>query len=306
MSGTDLNQPGVTPTARLRALLNSQGLIPSFAAHDVFTALVLERAGIPLLFVGGFGAAASSLGLPDLDLLTRSEMADIVRRVAGRVSVPVIADGDTGYGDLIHVQRTVRELERAGAAGIILEDQVAPKRCGHFQGKAIVPWPGMRERLLAALDARRDPDFVVVARTDARTIAGLEEAIDRGNRAHELGADVIFVEAPESREELERIAREVPGPLMVNLLIGGRTPILHQDELQAMGYKIAVYPIETLAATHRAVERLARALLNDGRCDHLAPEHLASFDEVKDTLGLPELLDVRARLLGPALPNATK
>src|SRR5688500_8819658 len=124
MSGTDLNRPGVTPAARLRALLDSPGLIPSFAAHDAFTALILERAGIPLLFVGGFGAAASSLGLPDLDLLTRSEMADIVRRVAGRVAVPVIADGDTGYGDLIHVQRTVRELERSGAAGIILEDQV--------------------------------------------------------------------------------------------------------------------------------------------------------------------------------------
>jgi 2,3-dimethylmalate lyase len=297
---TDLTSP-----KRLRAILEPPGLIPSFAAHDVFTALILERAGIPLLFVGGFGAAASSLGLPDFDLLTRSEMADIVRRVAGRVQIPVVADGDTGYGDLIHVQRTVRELERAGAAGIILEDQVAPKRCGHFQGKAIVPWPEMRERLLAALDARRDPDFVLIARTDARTVADLDEAIDRGNRARELGADVVFIEAPESREELERIAREVPGPLMVNLLIGGRTPILHRDELQAMGYKIAVYPIETLAATQRSLERLARALLAEGRCDHLAPEHLASFDEIKDTLGLPELLAVRARLLDPGPPNTS-
>src|SRR5437016_10028528 len=164
-------------TQRLRELLQAPEIIRSLGAHDVFTARLIEAAGLETVFVGGFGTAASLLGLPDVGLLTLTEMADAVRRMAGRVAIPVVADGDTGHGDLHNVVRTVREFEAAGAAGVLLEDQVTPKRCGHFQGKEVIPAQEMVLKLRAALDARQDPDFVLVARTDARAVEGPEAAI---------------------------------------------------------------------------------------------------------------------------------
>src|SRR5262245_27257639 len=197
------------PTRKLRQLLNSPGVIRSLGAHDVFTARLVEAAGLETVFIGGFGTSASLLGLPDVGFLTLTEMADAVRRMAQRVAIPVVADGDTGHGDLHNVVRTVREFERAGAAGILLEDQVTPKRCGHFQGKQVIPAGEMVLKLRAALDARRDPDFIIIARTDARAPEGIAAAIDRVNRYGATGADVCFIEAPENRAELERIPREV-------------------------------------------------------------------------------------------------
>src|SRR5271167_4291125 len=203
---------------RLRELLQQPGIICSLGAHDVFTALIVEAAGLETVFIGGFGTSASMLGLPDVGFLTLTEMADAVRRMAQRVRIPVVADGDTGHGDLHNVVRTVREFERAGAAGILLEDQVSPKRCGHFQGKQVISAAEMVLKLRAALDARNDADFVILARTDARAVEGIDAAIERANRYGEAGADVCFIEAPESREELERIPREVRYPLLVNML----------------------------------------------------------------------------------------
>src|ERR1700687_5022612 len=171
----------MTTTQQLRALLTKPGLIRSLGAHDVFTARLIEAAGLETVFIGGFGTSASLLGLPDVGLLTLTEMAGAVRRMAQRVAIPVVADGDTGHGDLHNVVRTVREFEQAGAAGILLEDQVSPKRCGHFQGKQVIPATEMVLKLRAALDARRDPDFVVVARTDARAVEGIDAAIERVN-----------------------------------------------------------------------------------------------------------------------------
>ncbi|MCC2670407.1 MAG: prpB [Armatimonadetes bacterium] len=282
-----------TSARRLRELLLQPGLIPSLAPHDVFTALIMEQVGLPLLFAGGFGVAASTLGLPDLNFPTLTEMAEAVRRMTGRLTVPLIADGDTGHGDLIHVQRTVREFERAGAAGMLLEDQAAPKRCGHFEGKALVSPEEMVLRLRAALDARSDPDFVIIARTDARAVEGLDAAIARMQRYRETGADVAFIEAPESAEELARIPREIPGPHLANMLTGGKTPILPLPELEALGYKIAVAPIESLSVTARAVQLLARDWLEQGRVDHLVPDRMAPFSEVKELLGLERYLSVR-------------
>src|SRR5436853_4025886 len=181
---------------RVRELLQQPGIIRSLGAHDVFTALIVEQAGFETVFIGGFGTSASLLGLPDLNFLTMTEMADAVRRMATRVSIPVIADGDTGHGDLHNVQRTVEAFEVAGAAGILLEDQVAPKRCGHFEGKQVIPAVDMVLKFKAACDARRDHDFVIIARTDARAVEGLNAAIDRVNRYAEAGADVCFIEAP--------------------------------------------------------------------------------------------------------------
>ena len=277
----------MTTARQLRTLLARPGLIRSLAAHDVFTAKVMEQAGMPLLFLGGFGASASGYGLPDLGLLGLAEMADAARRMTGAVSVPVIVDGDTGYGSVPNVIRTVREFERAGAAGMLLEDQVFPKRCGHFAGKQIVSVEEMETRLKAALDARRDPDFVVIARTDARAVEGLDSAIDRAQRYAALGVDLIFVEAPQSEAELARIARDIEKPQLANMLVGGATPILSADELERLGFKIVVSPVESLTITAFAVQQLSRAMLDEGRVDGLSHQ-MCSFSDIKRLLGVDE------------------
>ena len=270
---------------RLRQMLAGQQIIRSFAPHDVFTARVLEDAGIELLFLGGFGVSASVLGIPDVGLTTLTEMTEAVRRMADRLTVPLIADGDTGFGDLQNVARTVRDLERAGASGMLLEDQVAPKRCGHFSGKQVILANEMLDKLKTALDTRADPDFVIIARTDARAVEGLDSAIDRANLYGEAGADMCFVEAPQSADELARVARDVPFLQLANMLPGGVTPILPADELQDLGFNIVVDPVGPLLATGHVMRKLAAAMLDDGRVDHLASQMLG-FDEVKQLLGL--------------------
>lgn len=277
------------PRNRLREMISRPGVIRSLAAHDVFTAKICADAGIELLFLGGFGAAASGFGLPDLGLIGLGEMAEAARRMAAAVSVPVIVDGDTGYGSSWNVVRTVQEFERAGAAGMLLEDQVFPKRCGHFAGKSVIPVEEMTAKLRAALDARNDPQFVIVARTDARAVEGLDVAIDRANRYAELGADVCFVEAPQSKEELIEVGRRVRAPQLANMLTGGATPILSADELAQLGFKIVVAPIETLAVCGFAVRKLAQAMIDQGRVDQLSNEMLA-FAEMKRVLGVEEWL----------------
>jgi 2-methylisocitrate lyase-like PEP mutase family enzyme len=282
-------------TGRLRELLNTPGVIRSLGAHDVLTARLIEAAGLETVFLGGFGTSASLLGLPDVGLITLTEMAGAVRRMALRVGIPVVADGDTGHGDLHNVVRTVREFERAGAAGVLLEDQVTPKRCGHFAGKQVIPTDEMVLKLRAALGGRTDPDFVIVARTDARAVEGIGGAIERANRYGATGADVCFIEAPESRKELEDIPRAVRYPLLVNMLTGGVTPILTVEELGQLGYKIVVCPIETLLVAAKAVQRLIAALLARGRCD-LPDSEMMTFAEVKEVLGLDEAMGLRDRL----------
>lgn len=273
---------------RLRQLLTGQQIIRSFAPHDVFTACVLEDAGIELLFLGGFGVSASVLGIPDVGLTTLTEMTEAVRRMADRLTVPLIADGDTGHGDLHNVARTVRDFERAGASGLLLEDQVAPKRCGHFAGKQVIPGAEMIDKLKTALDTRNDPDFAIIARTDARAVEGVDSAIERANLYGEVGADVCFVEAPQSMDELARVARDVPFPQLANMLPGGVTPILPAGDLQQLGFKIVVDPVGTLLATGHVVRQLAEAMLNEGRVDQLSSQMLG-FDEVKQLLGLDEI-----------------
>jgi methylisocitrate lyase len=279
----------MSPPQKLRELLARSGIIRSLAPHDAFTARIMEQAGIELLFLGGFGASASGFGLPDLSLLGLAEMADAARRMTTAVSVPVIVDGDTGHGGIPNVIRTVQEFERAGAAGMLLEDQVFPKRCGHFAGKQVVPVEDMLSKLKAARDARKNPDFVIIARTDARAIEGLDAAIERANRYAEQGADVCFVEAPQSRAELETIARSISRPQLANMLVGGATPICSADELAAMGFKICVSPVESLAITGYAVRELARAMLEHGRVDGLT-DRMLSFTELKQVLDVDRYL----------------
>lgn len=278
---------------RLRELLAAPGIIPTFGAHDAFSARLLEQAGIPMLFLGGFGVAASSFGWPDVGLVTLSEMAETVRRVTNRLAIPLVADGDTGHGDLHNVARTVRDFEAAGAAGILLEDQVSPKRCGHFAGKDVVSRDEMLHKLEAALNARRDPDFVLFARTDARAIHGIDDAIARAQAYAAAGADVCFVEAPQSLDELARIPREIARPQLANMLTGGATPIQSTADLERLGYKIAVCPIETLLATGTVIRQLAAALLTTGRVDDAVA--MMTFAEIKKALGLDEFVRERDR-----------
>ena len=280
---------------RLRQLLAKPGIIRSLGAHDVFTALIVEQAGFETVFIGGFGTSASMLGLPDLNFLSVGEMADAVRRMAARVSIPVIADGDTGHGDLHNVQRTVELFESAGASGILLEDQVMPKRCGHFANKQVIPTEEMVLKIKAAARAKSDPDFLIFARTDARQMNGLDDAIDRINRCCDAGADIAFIEAPQSLAELEEIPRRVKYPLFVNMLTGGVTPILPVKELEQLGYKIVVCPIESLMVCARAMHDLCDAWMNTGRVDQLATAAM-SFGEVKKLLGVEEFLKLREKL----------
>lgn len=285
----------MSPPPTLRQLLDRPGIIRSLGAHDVFTALIVEKLGFETVFIGGFGATASMLGLPDLNFITLSEMADAVRRMAARVRIPVIADGDTGHGDLHNVQRTVAEFESAGAQGILLEDQVMPKRCGHFAKKQVIPTDEMVLKIRAAVQARSSRDFVIFARTDARQMNGLDDAIERVNRCCDAGADIAFIEAPQSLAELEEIPRRVPHPLFANMLSGGVTPILPVDRLEQLGYKIMVCPVESLAVTAHAMMGLGRALLEKGRVDDVAQQAM-TFDQLKELLGVEHYLGLRDRL----------
>ena len=283
------------PTRRIRELLAKPGIIRSLGAHDVLTAVLIEQAGFESVFIGGFGTSASLYGLPDLNFLGMSEMADAVRRMAQRVSIPVIADGDTGHGDLHNVMRCVSEFETAGAAGIILEDQAFPKRCGHFEGKQVIPAQEMVLKFKAAVRARYDADFLFIARTDAREANGLDDAIDRINRYCDAGADVAFIEAPLSLAELETICRRVSYPKFVNMLAFGKTPILSVTDLEQMGFKIMVAPIDSVLLTAKAMREMAEIFARDGHTQALA-EKMAGFDEIKSILGVREFLSLRDEL----------
>jgi carboxyvinyl-carboxyphosphonate phosphorylmutase len=241
-------------TSRLRQMLRQPGIIVAPGAYDGFSARLVEAAGFPVVYMTGAGTAASHLGQPDLGLATLTEMASHAAHLATCVSIPLIADADTGYGNALNVVRTVREYARAGVAGLHLEDQVAPKKCGHLAGKQVIPAKEFADKIRAAAQYRTDPDFVVIARTDARAVTGLDDAIERGNLYAEAGADVIFVEAPETGEELERVAREVKAPLLANMVAGGKTPAVKVAELERLGFKIVIFPAVCMNAAIAAIE----------------------------------------------------
>lgn len=227
--------------ARLRELLQRDRLLVAPGAYDAISARTIEQAGFEAVYMTGSGTSAS-LGFPDLGLVTLTEMADNAGVITRSIGVPLVADADTGYGNELNVTRTVREYEARGVAGLHIEDQVAPKRCGHLDGKEIVPREEFVIKIRAAVQARRDRDFVVIARTDARAGLGLDEAIARANDALAAGADMAFVEAPQTVEEMAAIPRRVHGACLLNIVPGGKTPLVHLDEVQAMGYRMAILP----------------------------------------------------------------
>ncbi|MEW6489781.1 MAG: isocitrate lyase/PEP mutase family protein [Thermodesulfobacteriota bacterium] len=272
----------MTPAARLRHLLARPGLLQAPGCFDALSARLVERGGFRAAYLTGFGVAASAFGVPDLGLVSFGEMVGRAAAVASATSLPLIADADTGFGNALNAYRTVREYARAGLAAVQLEDQVAPKRCGHTEGKEVVPLGEMVEKLRAACDARAEADIVIVARTDARAVLGFEAALERCRAFADAGADVVFCEAPQTEEELARVPREVPAPCLVNLVEGGRTPLLPAQRLEALGYRLAIYPVTLLYA---AVAGMG-ARLGGGT---LQPwEGPSSFEDLKGLVGFPE------------------
>src|SRR5689334_11266635 len=265
-------------TTRLRELLTNPGMIVAPGAYDALSARLIAQAGFQAVYMTGFGTAASALGQPDVGLLTMSEMvsrAAALAAVAG--NVPLIADADTGYGNPINVGRTIREYERAGVAALHIEDQVWPKKCGHMEGKQVISMQEMVQKIHAAAEARQDPDFVIIARTDANAVNGFEDALQRSKAYREAGADVLFIEAPRSLTELSTIAQTFPDvPLLFNWAESGKTPLLSLTEIRTLGFKLIIFPVSLLfAATHSMLKLLE--VLKQGETSMPLASHMVNF-----------------------------
>jgi carboxyvinyl-carboxyphosphonate phosphorylmutase len=294
--GDLLSRPSGSPRARLRQLLAEPRPLLAPGAYDALSARLVELAGFDAVYMTGFGTAASLIGRPDVGLLGAAEMVDNARRIVAAVDLPVVADADTGYGNAVNVVRTVQLYEQAGVAGIQLEDQVMPKRCGHMTGKDVVDTAEMVGRIRAAVAARRDPDLVIVARTDAIAVHGTDDAVRRAHAYVDAGADVLFVEAPTTEQDVTRIADELAGtvPLLLNWAEGGRTPALSLDRITELGYRMVIFPIGTLLAATAGMRTFLEALRRDGTPTAAMPG-LPTFGEFTDLVGLPEIRALEER-----------
>ena len=283
-------------TTRLRQLLAGPDLVVVPGAYDALSARLIAQAGFPAVYMTGFGTAASVLGQPDVGLLTMSEMVSRAAALAAVIGdLPLIADADTGYGNPINVRRTIREYERTGVAGVHIEDQVWPKKCGHMEGKQVIPMDEMVQKVRAAVDARQDPDFVIIARTDAIAVYGLEDALRRGQAYHEAGADIVFIEAPRSSEELRAIKLAFSDvPLLFNWAESGKTPLLSLDEIRSLGFKLVIFPVSMLfAATHAMLSLLE--VLKSGETPTPFAGQMVTFSQFTDAVGLPEIQALERR-----------
>ncbi|BHH85785.1 isocitrate lyase/PEP mutase family protein [Desulforhopalus sp. 52FAK] len=273
-----------SPAQQLRELLAKDQCHIMPCCYDGLTAKMIEQAGFALTFMSGFSVAAARLGLPDTGLISYGEMLDQGRNICNAVTIPVLGDGDTGYGNAMNVYRTVKGYAQAGFASVMIEDQVAPKRCGHTKGKLVVDQDEAFERIAAAVDARNEgQDILILSRTDARAVHGLNEAIIRGQKYAELGADIIFIEAPESIEEMKTICKEIPGVQMANIIDGGKTPVLSPDELHALGFSIAAYPLTLISAAMQAIKKSLQALQNGSQ-----PSDIMDFEKVRKIIGFDD------------------
>ncbi len=263
---------------RLRDLLAEPGIVIAPGAYDALSARLIEQAGFDVVYMTGSGTANSLLGQPDLGLTTLTEMAAQAARICSAVELPVVADADTGFGGLLNVRRTIQEYERAGVAALHLEDQVMPKRCGHFEGKEVIPCAEMVAKIRAAVAARRDPKLVIIARTDARAVEGLDAALDRGRAYQEAGADALFIEAPRTVDEMGLIGRSFRVPLVANMVEGGATPLLPAAELEALGFKLVLHAGTLARAAARAVQDVLLHLRAHGSVLGIE-DRLISFQE---------------------------
>lgn len=286
----------IRKTRTLRDLLKRDQILILAGAYDGLSAKIVEYLGFDVVYVTGAGVAASVLGVPDIGLITMSEMVRQARNIVNVVDIPVISDADTGYGNPINVMRTVREFEQAGVCAIHIEDQEIPKRCGHLEGKRIVSKEEMVQKIRAAIEARTDPDFVLIARTDSRAVYGLEDALDRGNAYVEAGADVIFIEAPESVKELEIIGKSFDVPILVNRGGGKKTPWLSSEELQKLGFKLVVFPGDAQRAAAKAMIQVLKVLKETGN-NTSNQDKMLTFEERFDILGLPKYQELEKEFL---------
>jgi 2-methylisocitrate lyase-like PEP mutase family enzyme len=281
----------LTRSARFRELLKTPPFI-CMGAHDAVTAKLAEQAGAPAIYVSGFAASAIVAGQPDFGVLSQTEMFEHIRRICRVTTIPVFADADTGYGGVLDAQRTMALWEESGASVLHLEDQAMPKKCGHFADKQLVPPEEMRQKLRAMLEARRDPDFFIVARTDAVAVTGLDDAIARLKSYAAVGADGLYVDAPESVEQLREISRQLKPlgkPLLFNMARSGKSPYLSLREVYELGFDYALCPIEPMFAMHKAVKEMMEIFMREGSTNAIA-DRLTSFEEFNNFVGLPEVV----------------
>ena len=272
-------------TTRISQVLSDTGAIAFPGVFDTLSARIAQHVGFPMGFVSGYSVAATSIGEPDMGLLTQTEMVERARHICQSVDIPIIVDADTGYGNPLNVHRTVLQLIAAGAAGCFLEDQVWPKKCGHLQGKQVIARADYVHKIQAAVDARAGRDFFIVARTDALAVEGMDEAVARVEAARAAGADASFIEAPGSVEDLREIGRRSPTPNVANMIEGGRTPVLAQQELAELGFQLILYPLCGIFAAARAMETMYRKLRDDGTTT--GQEHqLMTFEQFNELIGV--------------------
>ena len=277
---------------KLRELISSGLFLPMPCCFDALSGKMIEQAGFSLTFMSGFAASASRIGAPDLGLMSYGEVVDHARNITDATSIPLIADGDTGYGNAMNVIRTVSGLAKAGCAGVLIEDQLAPKRCGHTPGKEVVGREEAFDKIKAAVDARENgDDILIMARTDANHTYGLTEALERAQKFHDLGADILFVEAPKNEEEMKQICSELPGCKMANIVEGGLTPNIPMTELNEMGYQIAAYPLTLLSASMRAMKNALANLKSDTPRD----KDILNFSELRDIIGFEEYYEISSQ-----------
>jgi len=279
---------------RIRRALKERGQLIMPGVYDALSAKIAARAGFEVIFITGYSLSATLLGEPDFGLLTQTEVISASQRICSVVDTPVIVDADTGYGNAINVIRTVQDLMRAGAAGMFLEDQVWPKRCGHMKGKQVISLAEQVKKLRAAVEARRESDFFIVARTDSRQALGFNEAITRGVAFKEAGADAVFIEAPETKEEMKEIARQVPGPLVANMIERGVTPLMGPKELKDLGFELIVWPLAPLYAAAKSLTDVYTTLRRDGSTLAIL-DRLMPFDEFNEIVGLNQKYDLDAK-----------
>ena len=280
-------------TTILRQMMAGNKIVVAPGAHDALTAKIIEQVGFEAVYMTGYGQAASHLGKPDVGLLTLTEMVARAANIVEAVNVPVIADADTGFGNAVNVMRTVREYEKAGVAAIQLEDQVAPKKCGHMTGRQVVSKEEMVGKIKAAADVRTDSDFMIIARTDARTVHGIGEALERAKAYEEAGADILFVESPESIEEMKQITSSFKVPVLANMVEGGRTPFLPVQELESLGYDLVIFPTASTYLVTKALKRLLTTLKETGTTASLIPE-MITFEEFNDLIGLTKIREIES------------
>nr|WP_300095649.1 isocitrate lyase/phosphoenolpyruvate mutase family protein [Sedimentibacter sp.] len=287
----------MTTAKKLRELLAGNKIIVAPGAYDAWSAKLIAKSGFQAVYMTGYGVSASVLGKPDIGLITLTEMVTAAKNIVDAAGdTPVIADADNGYGGNLNVMRTVQEYERAGVAAIQLEDQVTPKRCGHMEGKEIVSKEEMVSKIKAAVAARKNPDLCIIARTDARAVNGFDDALERAMAYEKAGADIIFLEAPQSVDEMKKVSQSIKSPLLANMVERGKTPLLKNDELESIGYKIAIYPVSTLYAATKAVLDILSSIKEDDTSS-TSIDKMVDFPTFNNMISLQELRELEKSFL---------